>query len=599
MRDYVSEKTAAHAFHKRAVCFFLTFAAVLFTFLLCRIPAEAREPVEAAEDAEVVETVEAGEQSKAFAIVFDNSGSMYTSTVWCDTIYSMEVFAAMADEGDEIGIYPMNPIEVGGETYTRESPLILQGGDDAYVIRDIYTPSSLDTHIETITDAYNGLLSMEGEDKWLIVLSDGDLYYEDGVALDSEYGTEWPVTQERLDSMLSDYNDYVNVVYLVIGEAATVPVVDGSMYSEVIIASGPEDITGDVIGISNVIYDREGMDAVSDTLEFDQPLSSLVLFVRGEDIENLRLVDADGNEAGTLLSTSSLLYAEAPGSGSVALSPVYYADNAADTGLGGEIVTYGEIPEGTYMIQYDGTAAGVEVYCEPESDIVPAPEGELTARGPVEDGAESEELTDIEESEEIEDELALAGEEEEIASAERGRRAHPVRFWILIIVLIIVIAAVVAFVIIMIQKALPNAIRAKVSRFTLNGIDEGDIKKPYIRYSGGGKRTGRIVIGPHSGTTDFDYRLTLNLEACGNRFGKSCDRGAVIVSPPTEIGYLTSYTIESGGVEYTFMNGKTAQTKDRIPLGQKFTYTMQGMANDGISGGNQESIVMVVELEFR
>ncbi len=573
MGEYSSNREGTRGFCRKAGGLFLLFAAVLFALLFCRIPANAAE---------------GDEPTRSFAIVFDNSGSMYTSTTWCDTIYSMEAFAAMANDGDEIGIYPMNPIEVNGTTYTRESPLVVQGGGDTSAIRDIYTPSSLDTHIETISDAYSGLLGMTGEEKWLIVLTDGDVFYEDGVALDSEYGTDFSVSQERVSTLLSECSDSVNVVYLAIGSGATIPTVDGTMYSEVITASDQADILWDVIGISNIIYNRDTLTGVSDTLVFDQDQENVVLYVQGDDIANLRLVDADGNEAGILESASSLLCPEAPGSGSVALSPTYYAGNAADPTLNGAVVTYDSVPEGTYSILYDGISTAVGAYYETDAaaELTPVPEDE-TER---EELAEAEEETlEIEEAEDA----------EEIARAATSRHRHRARFWVLIILLIIVIAAAVAAFFILNQRVLPNVLRAKVSRFTLNGREDRDVKKPYLRYSGGGKGYGRIVIGPRSGTTDFDYRLALKLEATGKRMKKSGERGAVIVSLPTEIGNLTSYTIDTGHEQYTYTKGEAANPKKTLSLGQRFTYTMYAQSQDSALTDGEETVVMVVELAFR
>ncbi len=565
MRRCVPDRAKANGFLGKIFGVFLFFVALLLAFLLCRVPAEASEYTD-------------GDESRSIAIVFDNSGSMYTSTAWSNALYSMEVFAAMADEGDGIGIYPLNPIEVDGETYTSESPLTLHGGADASVIRRIYTPSSLDAYIETITDAYNGLLSMGGEDRWLIVMSDGDIYYEDGQPLDSESGEDRSVTQERLDTMLSEYDNSVNVVYLAIGDEAIIPAIDGPMYSEVMTAAEPSDILWDMIEISDLIYGREGADTASGTLAAGQPMADLILFAQGEDIENLRLVDADGNEAGTLLYSVSPLYAEAPGSGSVAVSPVYYADNATDTSLAGEIVCYGEIPEGSYTIEYDGSASSVRAYYKP-GEAVPV-------------------IAQSEETAQIAEEAGLAAAEEEL-QADNGGREHPVRFRVLIVLLFILIAAAVVLIIFMSQRALPNGIRARVTSFTVNGNDEPDIKKPYLRYSGGGKKYGRIVIGPRPGTTDFDYKLILNLEASGRRINNSAERGAVIVSPPTKIGNIYSYAIDGDKDKFAFTMYDQVKTKDRIYLGHKFTYTMQAEKKDDIVPDSEESVTMVIELEFK
>ena len=64
-------------------------------------------------------------ESRAIAIVFDNSGSMYDEgdQAWCRATYAMEVFASMLNKGDVLQIYPMWPITAGGREYTMENPL--------------------------------------------------------------------------------------------------------------------------------------------------------------------------------------------------------------------------------------------------------------------------------------------------------------------------------------------------------------------------------------------------------------------------------------------------------------------------------------------
>ena len=64
------------------------------------------------------------ETTRAIAIVFDNSGSMYSggNKAWCQATYAMEVFASMLNSEDILQIYPMWPIEVNGKEYTMEQP---------------------------------------------------------------------------------------------------------------------------------------------------------------------------------------------------------------------------------------------------------------------------------------------------------------------------------------------------------------------------------------------------------------------------------------------------------------------------------------------
>ena len=87
--------------------------------------------------------------SRAIAIVFDNSGSMYMNgdQAWCRATYAMEVFASMLNEGDTLLIYPMHPITVGDTEYTMDNPFRVTDAAQAFMIRDIYTKEAFGTPI--------------------------------------------------------------------------------------------------------------------------------------------------------------------------------------------------------------------------------------------------------------------------------------------------------------------------------------------------------------------------------------------------------------------------------------------------------------------
>jgi hypothetical protein len=110
--------------------------------------------------------------SRTIAIVFDNSGSMYVddNMAWCRATYAMEVFASMLNDGDTLQIYPMHPITVGGNEYTRDNPLQINSSSKASLIRDIYTKKASGTPIkETVEAATKGLEKASAQKKYLIV----------------------------------------------------------------------------------------------------------------------------------------------------------------------------------------------------------------------------------------------------------------------------------------------------------------------------------------------------------------------------------------------------------------------------------------------
>ena len=125
------------------------------------------------------------EIKRNIAIVFDNSGSMYVKgeKAWCRATYAMEVFASMLNSGDSLFIHPMNPIKVNGQKYTMNSPFVISDPSQASQIRDIYTEEAMDTHIETIDAAIKGLEASQADKNYVIVLTDGQVFYEKGKEL--------------------------------------------------------------------------------------------------------------------------------------------------------------------------------------------------------------------------------------------------------------------------------------------------------------------------------------------------------------------------------------------------------------------------------
>lgn len=154
--------------------------------------------------------------NRVIGVVFDNSGSMYVGTTdskkaWCRATYATEAFAAMMNPGDIMQVYPMNPITVDGVTYTYDDPLVMDQSNSA-IIRDIYTPKPGDTHIETIKAACEGVLRTDADEKWLVVLTDGDVFYRNGVSLGKGEGTV-----SALEADLSECNSKMHVMYLGMG----------------------------------------------------------------------------------------------------------------------------------------------------------------------------------------------------------------------------------------------------------------------------------------------------------------------------------------------------------------------------------------------
>lgn len=301
--------------------------------------------------------------TRAIAIVFDNSGSMYTgqgNMRWCQAIYAMEVFASMMNSGDVLQIYPMNSIKAGGASYDKNTPLEITSAKDAYKIRDIYSndADNTGTPIETIPAAFNGLSKKSADEKWLIVLTDGDTFHENNISLDQT------TTLNRLSEELTACNESVNVMYLGIG-TKNVPTINGS-YAHYGTTADSAEVPAELSNMCNMIFGRDELpkpqylNTSDNSLNFDVPMGKLILFVQGENVSDITLRDANGN-AVNMVSSYAAKYSEA--------GHIKYPGAAVDTSLQGMIATYENCAAGNYTLSYSGNGRSVVAYYEPDVDL--------------------------------------------------------------------------------------------------------------------------------------------------------------------------------------------------------------------------------------
>ena len=337
---------------KRIICFLLTVV------LLCALMLPMASPAGAAGQKQ--------NTNRTIAIVFDNSGSMYhlgeSMDRWCRATYAMEVFASMLNAGDKLLIYPMWGINTDGsnnEVYTDTNPLLINGPEQAATVRKIFTPNPLGTPITTIDNAYSGLQGESG-DKWLIVLTDGTSFHT---------GKNGPVmgkdeTERALSDKLSGMSRDVNVLYLGIGADAAAPNISAQgMVSDVKLAADSAEVLSKLTEMCNLIFGRDTLPAShlqGKDMKLDVSISKLIVFVQGDNVSGLQVTAGAGTSIGTPKSSRDTKYSE-KGSNE---------DELVDTSLQGMIVTYDGVAIGDYKIEFNGTADSIEVYYEPDVDMV-------------------------------------------------------------------------------------------------------------------------------------------------------------------------------------------------------------------------------------
>lgn len=302
------------------------------------------------------------EKTRAIAIVFDNSGTMYlgdedSRKTWCRATYAMQALATMMNASDIMQIYPMNPIQIGNsdtpkdsDVYTRERPLVIKK-ENASLIQEICTPHAGDTHIEAVTKAREGLAKTSADEKWLIVLTDGTVFYRDGKELSK---------QESIRQLTEEFNQsvtQVNAMYLGIGkEAQSGFAVKGSYQFVERKATNSAQVLANLTELGNIIFGRDELPDASESISFDVSMKKLIVFIQGESIDNVALGDAKP------ASTDKLKYS------------TYGAKNknykiVCDTSLQGTMLTYENLDAGSYKISFSGQASDIAVYYEPDVDL--------------------------------------------------------------------------------------------------------------------------------------------------------------------------------------------------------------------------------------
>lgn len=281
------------------------------------------------------------QKSRAIAVVFDNSGSMYNqgnTYGWCRATYAMEVFAAMMNEGDKLLIYPMHDIKLGKNGNTISS-LTINGPGEAGTVREIFTPIAGGTPFSSVERAYDGLMSVSADEKYLIIITDGGF---EGKSIGS------------VSSALDAYSQNVNVMFLGVLNI-NLPTVSNPARQYYTKASSSEQVLSCLTAMCNRIFGRDELEVRNNQIEFDVSMGKIIVFVQGEGVENVSL------SGGTKISEHATKYSEyGRGDGS----------SAIDKTLQGMLVTYEDLDAGTYSISYTGDADNVCVYYEPDVDLV-------------------------------------------------------------------------------------------------------------------------------------------------------------------------------------------------------------------------------------
>ena len=170
-------------------------------------------------------------------------------------------------------------------------------------------------------------------------------------------------TEERLEEELTRCNAAENVMYLGIGSVAVMPKVSAGKnvyYADK--ATTTAEILTKLTAMSNMIFGRDELKLSGDTLEFDLPMSKLILFVQGSGVGDVTLTGSEGKQLNAVSQ-----YAPSYGTRGAGLD--YAGVCAVDTSLQGVVATYEDCDAGTYQLSYSGSVTSVGVYYEPDVEL--------------------------------------------------------------------------------------------------------------------------------------------------------------------------------------------------------------------------------------
>lgn len=214
-------------------------------------------------------------------LVLDESGSMFAdpdeagnvtpSSTWSIAKYSLEVFAALLGSSDQLNVYRMSDY---GPVGSPSTPTLTLSGTEGRAervaqIHDMELAGA-STPWRSVTAAAENLLTSDAEQKWLVILTDGEFKIRDQ-----------PVPPEEVVAYLGPLiQQGVRVAFMSIGDQAVkITPVPEVIYEQV---ADADQLLGAMTGFANTIFERTYVDLGTTTSwSTDIPLDEVVLFAQG------------------------------------------------------------------------------------------------------------------------------------------------------------------------------------------------------------------------------------------------------------------------------------------------------------------------------
>ncbi len=286
-------------------------------------------------------------------VVYDDSGSMFKTggvlvDTWCQAKYSLEVFAAMLGETDRMNVYYMSDY---AKEATAGPRLQLDGRNGAETnVGLVHAEKTVaeGTPFNAVIKAYSDLAGAAANEKWLIILTDGEFQGING--------------QEGIDAFLAQKSSDIHVMFLGMGANAggiTERPNDGIFYVE---AQTSSQILKNVTDICTRIFSSHKLEVNvgAKTVSFDVPMSELTVFAQGANVA----IDGIRRGDGTLVRSSKMpvevKYSECDATN---------YSNQPVKGLMGRIAVFrDDFPAGEYTLDVSG-AETIEIYYKTNIEV--------------------------------------------------------------------------------------------------------------------------------------------------------------------------------------------------------------------------------------
>ena len=291
--------------------------------------------------------------ARVIHVVYDDSGSMYSTgsapvDTWCQAKYSMEVFAAMLGETDRMNVYYMSDYAGGTSAAPR---LRLDGRNGAETNVGLVHAEKTragGTPFNAVVKAYSDLDAAAADEKWLIILTDGEFQGVSG--------------QEGIDAFLGQKSPDISVMFLGMGAGAggiTNRPNDGIFY---VAAQTSSQILQNITDICTRVFSSHKLEVNvgAKTVSFDVPMSELTVFAQGANVSIEGIRRGDGSLVLNSRTPVEVKYSECDATN--------YSNQPVKDLLGKIAVFKDDFPAGEYTLDVSG-AETIEIYYKTNIEV--------------------------------------------------------------------------------------------------------------------------------------------------------------------------------------------------------------------------------------